>query len=397
MKRRNFLLATSGLAGSTFVSALHAEQPCPPPQVSVSGGGAAMTSCPTSVVTATSVMGKLAQGMAPGTWAQISVSNQNSMLGVGSQSGSMIHYCNSMPWNPFSKAIEVLAMDHNYGRLRYVRYLEASNQFTLLADDVGLGSFTQHGYDHVTVNPSNGDLYYRQYSVNSGTIKCYRKAQGSAATFVALPTLAAAIGAEQAAIGTCWWSGSFAGGGAQGSLIVFNSGNSVGGASDGQIGAFNPLTNSWFFNKVAMAPYYGSGSTYHSVIEYSSVKNVAIYGGGNAAPNKIWRLNADGSVTVMPGVPSGKGLGMQQGNLVADPVTGNFLLLSAGQLWELDPSGDGRWTQLSGSRTPPSGVGIPGPGTPDGVISSAIADYGVVAYVKQTSSTGGTFFLYKHA
>lgn len=397
MKRRNFLLASSGLAGTVFVPQLRAAQPCPPPQISVSGGGAATTSCPTSVVAATSVIGKLAQGMAAGSWAQLSVSNQNSMLGVGGISGSMIHYCNSMPWNPISKAIEVLAMDHAYGRLRYVRYLETTNQFSLIADDVGLGSFTQHGYDHVSTNPNNGDLYYRQYSVNSGSIKCYRKSQGSAASFAALPTLSSAIGAEQAAIGSCWWSGPFAGAGSQGALMVFNSGNAVGGASDGQIGAYNPLTNSWFFNKTGMSPNYGSGSTYHSVIEYSGVKNVAVYGGGNAATNKIWRLNADGSFTTMPNVPSGKGLGMQQGNLVADPITGNFLLLSAGQLWEFNPSGSGIWTQLTGSRTPPSAVGIPGPGNPDGVISCAIPDYGVIAYIKQTSPSGGTFFLYKHA
>ena len=32
-----------------------------------------------------------------------------------------------------------------------------------------------------------------------------------------------------------------------------------------------------------------------------------------------------------------------------------------------------------------------------GVIASAIPEYGVVAYITQTSQTGGTFFLYKHA
>jgi hypothetical protein len=392
MKRRNFLLASSGLAGSSlFAPLVRAAQPCPPPQVSVSGGSIVATACPTT----SSTLSVLAASMPAGTWSQISVSNQNAMVGVGTQSGSMIHYCNSMPWNPISKAIEVLAMDHNYGRLRYVRYVEPSNQFTLMADDVGLGGMTQHGYDHVSVNPYTGDLYYRQYSVNSGTIKCFRKAQGSVSTFTALPALASNNGVEQAAIGSCWWSGSFAGGGTQGSLIIFNSGNALGNANDGQIGAYNPLTNSWFFNKPAMSPYYGSGATYHSVIEYSRVKNVAVYGGGNVAGNKLWRLNADGSYTTMPNVPSGKGVGMQQGNLVADPVTGNFLLLSAGQLWELNPTGAGTWTQLTGSRTPPGGVGRPD--APAGVISTAIADHGVIAYITQSSPSGGTFFIYKHA
>jgi hypothetical protein len=362
---------------------------------------ATLLSSPTSMTIAApgpSTLATLAASMSAGTWAQLSAGNQNAMLGVGSISGSMIHYCNTMPWNPVAKAIEILAMDHAYGRLRYVRYMSATNQFTLMADDVGLGSFTQHGYDHVNVNPSTGDLYYRQYSVNTGTIKCYRKPQASATSFTALPTLASAIGAEQAAIGSCWWSGAFSGGGghgAQGSLVLFNSGNAVNGANDGQIGAFDPLRNTWFFNKTAMSPFYGSGETYHSLIEYSSARNVAVYGGGNAASNKLWRLNADGSFTTMPNVPSGKGVGMQEGNLVADPVTGNFLLLSAGQLWELNPTGAGTWTQLSGSRTPPSAVGDPR--APEGVISCAIAELGVIVYMTQSLQTGGTSYLYKHA
>ena len=99
------------------------------------------------------------------------------------------------------------------------------------------------------------------------------------------------------------------------------------------------------------------------------------------------------SVTVLDA--TGKAVGIQRGNLAVDPVTGNFLLLSAGQLWQLDPSGAGTWTQQSGTRTPPAGVGVPN--KPDGVISTSIPEYGVVAYITQTSTIGGTFFLYKHA
>jgi hypothetical protein len=131
-------------------------------------------------------------------------------------------------------------------------------------------------------------------------------------------------------------------------------------------------------------------------MEYSSGKNVAVYGGGNVAPNKLWRLNSDGSFTVMTDVPAGKAVGIQNGLLVNEPVSGNFLVLSAGQLWELNPSGSGTWTQQTGSRTPPNGVGIPGPSNPQAVIVSAIPDYGVVAYITQPGQTGATFFLYKH-
>jgi hypothetical protein len=326
--------------------------------------------------------------MAPGTWAQLTVPNQNSILGVGAHTGSMIPFSNSMPWNPISKVIEIIGMDHYYvNGLRHVRYDPATNQFVLVQEGID-GTGPAHGYDHNTINPYTGDIYHRVYSTFSGNISSKKRVLGSSG-FVDIPKVPAV---EQVAIGTTWWSGPFVGGGSQGSYMVFNSGNANGTANDGQIVAYNPQTNAWFYNKTGQAPFYGSGSTYHSVMEYSPQKNVAVYGGGNVAPNKLWRLSANGTVVAMPDVPAGKAVGMQAGNLVNDPVTGNFLLLSAGELWELNPDGAGSWTRQT---SPPSGVG--NPQVPDHVISSAISDYGVVAYITQNTSTGGTFYLYKHA
>jgi hypothetical protein len=341
---------------------------------------------------ANTALGDLASSMAPGTWVQLNAANQDAVLGVGNVSGTMIHFSNSMPWNPFSKVIEIVGMDHDWGVQRHVRYDVRTNQFILVAADDGLGTQTQHGYDHNTVNPYTGDLYHRLFGGFTGTISSFKKVLGGA-SFEALPGVSAT---EQVAIGATWWSGPFVGGGSQGSFMIFNSGNATGSPNDGQILAYNPLANTWFFNKEAMAPNYGSGSTYHSVIEYSAIKNVAVYGGGNVAPERLWRLNSDGSFLAMPNVPPGKGVGIQQGLLVNDPVSGNFLLLSAGELWELNPSGSGTWTQQTGTRTPPGAVGIPGPTNPEAVIASSISDYGVVVFITQPGPTGATFFLYKH-
>jgi hypothetical protein len=327
--------------------------------------------------------------MAPGTWAQLTVADQNAMLGVGSVSGSMIGFASTMPWNPHSKVIEIIGNDHNYGRTRHVRYDVASNRFVLVADDAGLGS--AHGYDHQAVNPHTGDVYSRLYSGFTGSIRARKKILGGS-SFVDIPSVAA--NPEQVAIGTTWWSGPFAGGGSQGSYVIFNSGNSTGGANDGQIVAYNPLSNTWFYNQVGKAPNYGSGDTYHSLIEYSAVKNLAVYGGGNAASNKLWRLNSDGSVLAMPNLPSGLSVGVNtSGILVDEPVTGNFLLLTEGQLWELNPSGSGTWTRQTGARNPPGGVGVPGN---QFVVASSISDFGVVVFITQPTNTGGTFYVYKH-
>ena len=324
--------------------------------------------------------------MTPGTWAQLTVLNEDATLGVGNVSGTMIHFSNSMPWNPFTKVIEIIGMDHNWpAGLRHVRFDVVSNSFIFIEDGID-GTSIAHGYDHNTLNPYTGDIYHRVYSGFTGTISSKLERLGVIG-FTSLPDVSAA---EQVAIGTTWWSGNFIGAGAQGAFMIFNSGNAVGSPNDGQILAYDPVQNTWFFNKAGMAPNYGSGSTYHSVMEYSAIKNVAVYGGGNVAPNKLWRLNADGSFTVMPNTPGVTGAGIQRGNLVTEPVTGNFLLLSSGQLWELNPSGAGTWTQLA---SPPAGVGDPA--FPTAVISSSISDYGVVAYITQPRQTSGTFYLYK--
>jgi hypothetical protein len=48
MKRRDLILASAGLAGTMIPALGRAAQPCPPPQVSVSGGTSAATACPSS-------------------------------------------------------------------------------------------------------------------------------------------------------------------------------------------------------------------------------------------------------------------------------------------------------------------------------------------------------------
>src|SRR5262249_30847052 len=155
-----------------------------------------LLSSPTSLTIAapgTSTLATLAASMAAGTWAMVPAGNQNAVLGVGPTSGSMIHYSNKAAWNPVSKKIEYLGEDHNYGSVRYVQYDEASNQFVLVTNDAGFGSFTQHGYDHTVVNPYTGDLYHRLIGnggVGDTVLNVLKKAQASAATFTKLPTVA---------------------------------------------------------------------------------------------------------------------------------------------------------------------------------------------------------------
>jgi hypothetical protein len=337
--------------------------------------------------------------MAPGTWAQLAVPNQSAILGVGPTTGSALTFAHEMPWNPVNRSIEIIGADHNYnsaigGANRHMRYNEATNAFVLVGDNyLNEEPIVAHGYDHASVNPANGDLYFKRYGSLKGTLSAAVKRDG---TWSALPPVS--NGYDQVAQGTCWWSGPFTaqgGHGAQGSFMVYNAGTSKGAASDGQINAFDPLSGKWFFSASGVTPYYGVG-TYHNIISYSAVKNVAVFGGGNGAPKKLWKMTADGTVSAMPDAPGATAVGVQRGILLAEPVGGNFLLLSAGELWELNPDGGGAWTRQMGRRQPPTGVGTPGPTMISNMIGVTLPDHGVVAFIRQDNRKDGAFWLYKH-
>lgn len=331
----------------------------------------------------------LAASMTVGTWAALSTTSQNTFIGSQSgASGSLIHYGNGVSWNPISKVIEIVACDHQGATpsMEHVRYTDSTNAYSRaqsLPCVPGIG----HNYDHTVVNPTNGDLYHTLYAGFTGSIQVYRKTFG-ASTFSSIGSINPI--SDQVSHGSCWWSGTFTGTGVQGCWLVYDNGNGT-----GQLRAYNPLTSTWFYSSDSASPGANSGGDYHTVCEYSAIKNVAVYGGGGTNFNRLWKIDSARTITALTNVPSGKQVGIQQGNLVCDPVTGNFLLLSAGQLWELNPTGSGTWTQQTGSRAPPGGVG--NPTAPDGVVSTAISTYGVIAYITQTTGSGGTTYLYKHA
>lgn len=376
MQRRDFMLGSAASAGMIVSVAVRAQsRPCPMPILEVDGGGAATTSCSRS----NSALSALVASMAPGTWAPMSPAPANlvSTLGVGSVEGNMIPYCNASPWNPVSKCIEIVGQDHNWGTLRHVRYDEAANAFGYAG---GQSESISHGYDHTEVNPFTGDLYYKSYAYGTAG-KIWRKSAGSSSWNTALTTVPEF---QQVALGTCWWKGTLNGGGAQGALLIYNT-------QTGNIVGYNPIGGSWFAQSAAPA----SGS-YHAVMAYSAVKNVAVFGGGGGGHGRrIWKLTANRTVTELANAPGNCQLGIYQGGLCCDPVTGDFLVLSGGALFALNPDGGGTWTQQSGTRVPPGAVSDPA--AVESMVMCELPDHGAVAVISMNGSSNGNMYIYRHA
>jgi len=313
--------------------------------------------------------------MSAGTWAELTgVSGQTAVLWPGG-ADTMIVYCNAGTWNPISKRIEVIAQYHGWGNMRYVRYDAATNAWSFVNN---IGTADGHGYDHYEVNPTNGDIYYRAYGYGTGQ-RIWRFQYGGPSWDNNLSTIPIHL---QVATGTCWWTGSMtpAHGGQGIFLICDGDFNNVAG--------YDPVGDSWFTSSGPSL----SGSGYHTVMAYSPIHNCAVWGGGSGAPRQAWRVNSDRTITGLTSCPANCSIGIYKGLFSCDPVSGNFLCLSGGNLFELDPTGSGTWTQLTGSRVPPAVFGSSG----YHMIACEIPEHGVTAYIRQATDTGW-FYLYKHA
>lgn len=375
MKRRDFVLRSVVGSGVLLSPLVRAQiRPCPLPSLGVDGGTTTTTSCSTS----DSALATAVRAMPARSWARMSPApaSLGSVLGVGEHNGDMLAYMNQGAWNPIAKAIEIIGQDHGWGNMRHVRYDEATNSFVFVGN---IGTPEGHGYDHTEVNPFNGDIYYKAYTYGTGG-KLWRKPFGGGwdSQFQTVPIH------QQVGIGCCWWKGPMSPKiGAQGAFML----------ADGDFGAiagYDPVANSWF--TITSVPPVSAG--YHGVMAYSAVHNCAVWGGGNAQPRRVFRVNANRTVSELASAPGNCELGIYAGGLCCDPTSGNFLVLSGGNLFELNPTGGGTWTQLSGSSVPPSEVNDPA--STEDMIMCELPDHGVIAVISMSGSAGN-MYLYRHA
>lgn len=325
----------------------------------------------------------LAASMSVGSFAQLTSANL-SVLQQGSAEQNRLPYANGTEWDPINKIIPLIVSDHvdPTGPI-YAYYKESTDAVVNVEQSSVWGS---HAFDLTSVNPYTGQAYRHTYGTSRVVYK--NTTPLSAGGWVALAPYS---GLANITMGTTWWSGSITGAGSQGCLMVWTS------YFGGVLNLYDPLSDTWFY-QASVPPFSGGtgGGQYHEVAAYSAVLNCAVAGGGNEYPTKLFRLDSDRSITILTTSPIAVGVHSSadnKANLCVDPVTGKFLLLGNGVMYELDPTGTGTYTLLS---APPSSVGDQS--TSHGaVLSCAIPDYGVVVYFVGHGGTNVQMWLYKHA
>ena len=264
----------------------------------------------------------------PGTWSEVSTANINVGLydPLSQNTGMMMHYCNSAPWNAKDNTIDFVGADHGGGPA-LTRYHNATNNW-----DNFIRCSGSHGYQFLAADRDGGI-----YHIDCGQNGLYK---WDGAEFQRL-----ADGPEQltqliAHTPIVWWDGPVAGF-PSGCLVTFSS-------NPGLVSFFDMQAKMWA-KQVQVST--GQNGYYHTVSAYSKRFNCLVFGGGAGYSNsvtfvpdnhKLWRMDEDLTVTPMAEGPHHIGIysGM---NLVAGP-DGMIYCLGFGEHWKLDPRGAGTWT-----------------------------------------------------
>lgn len=327
-----------------------------------------------------SVLAKTAALMAPGTWAPLTTINLASTVLVGGSTLNMLPFQNNGVWDPVRGLVHVLGNDHSAPNMRHIQYSEATNTWSLAST-----APVSHGYDHLNIDVTTGDLYMWEYHYGAGGGIWRKTPTGSWDTNYGSRDFHTNV-----ASGTCIWTGPLTG---------FSDTKGVLIAMEGDFGIIAGKGVSSLNTAAAFTVFADVNVTqpgYHLNAAYSRIKNVAVMGGGNEQPRRLWKMTSSRIVSELGTAPVGCEIGTQHGSLTEDPVTGNFLIMTGGNLYELNPDGSGTYTLQTGSRVPPALVNTFDT-TPNSACIIPIDTYGVSMVISADSGSSANVFLYKHA
>jgi hypothetical protein len=273
---------------------------------------------------------------------------------------NVLEYQNSGVWDPGSRQVLFLGGPHS-GQGKFLVYDEASNTWRQEADPPPETLLLTHTYDHNTINPGTGELYFRPYL--RPQIWKYKIAAKEWSKLTTIP---------QQEYNCC------------GAIEYFSDRDGILFVGKNEAAFYDLRKGSWSTSRTAIKT-----GPYHSTAEYSPPAKVVIFGGGSTV-NTVYRMDASGGVAQMGDSPYPLDSG-GHAIFTADPTSPRFLLFGEnGTFYVYDPMAD-RW-ELQKERPPFFDVGPYGPVSCS--IAIPISTHGVVMFVTYSASRP-TVFLYK--
>lgn len=301
-----------------------------------------------------SELGDLAASMSPGEWRELSTSGLSAAIDDNGSSQHILTFSQGgRTWNPATNEAYFIGGDHNGGNEHFIRYVAATNEWQSMPDPPWFpqGSTQNHSYNYNTIDTANQYFYNktRRYDIETGN-------------WDSVADLPQALRANRA-------FEYFEGLG----LVAFNNGE-VYLLPDGATSWTDVASNlSW--------------TGLHALGEYSQPLGAMILGGGDNS-DSLYKLEADLSITSLPGTPlSELSTNSTSGILTHDPVSGDFLFVDGDHsFWKYDLQ---TWTSL------PSLDFITNSYVDD-CIFIPVSTYGVVILIEWIAPGNSKMWVYKH-
>lgn len=269
-----------------------------------------------------SALSDAADTLQAGDWMEFNTQGYGgSLLDACDGEHSILEWSNKAVWNPVRREVLFVGQGH-VSCAKHIRFQESSNAWSTSSLPAGIETFG-HGFEHNTVDPMNGDLYYRNY--NSDQIERF---DGSSGSWSPLPR----IGSSTQVAGAIEYFPE-----AEGLLYV-----------DGDFGVYfyEKQSNAWSLIANTAVALDNSKPTasmgpYGNFASYNPVDKVVYFGGGNDS-NRFYKLSAQGQVSQLADspVPIRPGTSLT----VADPSTGLQLVFSDDGVQYEYSSGSNTWS-----------------------------------------------------
>jgi hypothetical protein len=293
------------------------------------------------------VLGDSAASMVPGTWKRMDPAIPNALY---NQYGSIFVYSNDAIWDPATEKLMFWGRDHG-DPWQGVIYEAATDTWK----SAPLAFAPMHGghtYDNLTLDSDQNVIYHFTSGKELFKFDPASETWSTVTQNGTIPRTGHGMALEYFP--------------EMGGLIHCYSGGF------GFISFFDLSTSTWrqLASGLTMGPY-------HNLAEYNPVHHCVIAGGGNGS-NDLYKVDSQGNITAL--TPAPMGIGIHQGNLTCDRVSGTFLVQRNDSIYGFDVQYD-YWFNLGP---------VPAIDNVHSVVAP-VPEYGVVAFLYRN------MWLYKYA
>ena len=337
---------------------------------------------------ADTALADLAASLQPGESAFLDTAGIDSAFtatGSGASSNTHIIWSDEIVWNSVHRKLQFVGGDHYNGISgpddgpHFIEYDEVSNSWTDHGIPPHIVPSTNHGYDHMAVDPETGYFYVRRVGVGPGNGPVIHYWDGSTWSPIAANNQSAQ--ANEVAVGIDFfpelngiiWAGIVPGDGLGGLYL------------------WDKTSNSWSTLVTGIPGFPCS----HHLAKYNPVHKIVLAGGGGGGcpqgeSNLLHKVDAQANVSAI--APAPHPLSIQRSVLTSDPVSGDYLaLFTDGSFWAYDALSN-LWTQQSSA--PP--VFTTTSTRLDGILASRVDSYGVNLFVTCKKPAPCRVTIYRH-